>query len=226
MALAALGRTGEGLAWASAAALAAMIWPPAAIFMLAFLAARALGASPRLPRLINVAAPIGAAFAVGAVLGLAAGVGVLFVWRVVEDTRWSLREDARLAAIGGGARALLERAHLVLVPIFALSMVAYTAPHMVAGLPLDLPHVPLWAPLICGGLAAVALFDWAIRCAAEARLSTLAPAPAAHQLAHHAIFLLAYASAQDISAGLMAFIAWRLAHAAPRRAQPSLTAVP
>lgn len=217
MAQAALVRTGEALVWASGAALAAVIWPPLALLLVSVLAARALAGAWRLPRIVDIAAPLAAAFAVGAVMGLAAGIGTLFVWRVIADARWSLQEEARLSAITGSARPRHARLHLYLTPVFALAMVAYTAPHMVAGLPLDLPHVPIWVPIICGLLAGAALFDWAIRCAAEARLDGLAPGPAAHTLAHHAIFLIAYASSQDISAGLMAFLAWRLAYAAPRQ---------
>lgn len=224
MAQAALVRTGEALAWASAAAFAAFAWPPLALLIVAGLAARALTGAWRLPRIVDIAAPVAAAFAVGAVIGLAAGIGTIFVWRVIADARWSIREEARLAEIAGVARTPHMRLHLFLTPLFALSMVAYTAPHLLAGLPLDLPHLPIWVPIACAVLAGAALFDWVIRCAAEARLDGLAPGPAAHALAHHSIFLIAYASTQDISAGLMAFLAWRLAYAAPRQA--SLTAVP
>jgi hypothetical protein len=44
---------------------------------------------------------------------------------------------------------------------------------------------------------------------------------------HHAIFLLSFGFALDVSAGIVALVAWRLAHAAPLRApQASFTAVP
>ncbi|MES1158459.1 MAG: hypothetical protein ABUL42_01050, partial [Terricaulis silvestris] len=101
-----------------------------------------------------------------------------------------------------------------LTPLFGLGVVAYTAPHIVAGLPLDLPHVPIWVPYTAGALAAAALFDWALRCAADWRLGELAPAHAMHLLAHHVIFLLAYGATLDISAGVCAIAAWRLAHEA------------
>jgi hypothetical protein len=86
---------------------------------------------------------------------------------------------------------------------------------MIAGLPLDLPHVPSWVPLGIGALTAGALFDWGLRRAADWRLGELAAAPAAHLLTHHAIFLLAFGFSFDVSAGIVALIAWRLAHAAP-----------
>lgn len=228
MAHLALSRIGEALATAAAAALAALIAPPLAALVLALLAARiCLNDAPAFAfRWRETLPPLAAALFVGIAFGLAAGVGVLFVWRVIADTRWSQKEDARLAGIAGVSRTRLARAHLWLTPLFALSVVAYTSPHMVAGLPLDLPHLPLWIPIACGALAAIALLDWALRLLAEWRLGTLELAPAAHEFAHHAIFLLAYAAAQDVSAGLIALIAWRLAHAPRREAQASLTAVP
>jgi hypothetical protein len=96
---------------------------------------------------------------------------------------------------------------------------------MIAGLPLDLPHVPAWVPLALGALAAGAFFDWALARAADWRLGELAPSPAAHLLAHHAVFLLAFGLGLDVSAGIVMLMAWRLAHAAPLR-QASFTAVP
>lgn len=214
----ALGRTGEAFALAGAAAITAIVWPPASLLVLALLASRALVGPWRLPRLADIAAPLAAALGVGLTLGLAAGIGMLFVWRVIADTRWSMKEDARLSAIAGVETNWRTRAHLWLTPLFAATMVAYTAPHMVAGLPLDLPHVPMWAPITMGVVAGVALFDWALRRAAEWRLGQLAAAPAAHQLAHHFLFLGAYATTFDVSAGLVALFAWRLAYAQPRLA--------
>jgi len=106
-----------------------------------------------------------------------------------------------------------------------LTLVAFTAPHMVAGLPLDLPHVPAWVPVAVGVIAVGAIFDWGLRRAADWRLGELATAPALHLLTHHAIFLVAYGLTLDVSAGIAAMAAWRLAHAAPLR-QASFTAVP
>jgi hypothetical protein len=82
---------------------------------------------------------------------------------------------------------------------------------MVAGLPLDLPHVPMWLPVGVGALAGCAFFDWGLRRAADWRLGELAVAPAAHLLTHHAIFLLAFGLTLDVSAGIAALLAWRLA---------------
>jgi hypothetical protein len=96
---------------------------------------------------------------------------------------------------------------------------------MIAGLPLDLPHVPVWVPLTAGVLAIGALFDWGLRRAADWRLGELAAAPAAHLLTHHILFMLAFGLMIDVSAGIVALAAWRLAHAVPLR-QASLTAVP
>jgi hypothetical protein len=86
---------------------------------------------------------------------------------------------------------------------------------MIAGLPLDLPHAPFWIPLAFGVIAAGAVFDWGLRRAADWRLGELAAAPALHLLTHHAVFLLAFGLTLDVSAGVVALMAWRLAHAAP-----------
>lgn len=161
--------------------------------------------------------PILAALIVGAWVGLQGAIGVIFVWRLIADTRWSVGIATRLAtAAGRPAETKLQAlAHAWLTPIFGVTLVAYTAPHMIAGLPLDLPHVPLWVPLTVGALAFGALIDWALRCAADWRLNELAAAPAAHLLTHHVIFLIAFGTALDVSAGVVMLIAWRLLHAMP-----------
>lgn len=199
----------------------AMVSPPAALLALALLAARALVRAESLRvELVSLAGPAFAALVVGAFVGLAGAIGVLFVWRLVADTRWSAAEAARLAhAAGRPAEARWQAiAHAWLTPAYGLALVAYTAPHMIAGLPLDLPHAPLWAALAAGMLAAFAVFDWALRRAADWRLGELAAAPAAHLLAHHAVFLTAFGFGVDVSAGVVMLAAWRLAHAAPLRA--------
>ncbi len=215
MAQKALHRTRESLALAAVAGLCAVFSPPLALALIALLAARLvlMGAPLGAPRWIEIAAPLAAAALIAQVIGLAAGIGALFVWRLIADAQWSQREAMRLARIEGAPRSFMAHAHLWLTPAFGLSMAAYTAPHMVMGLPLDLPHVPIFVPLAIGMAAALALFDWAVRIAAEWRLGQLRPASAAHEAAHHALFLIAYATAHDVSAGLVALIAWRLAHA-------------
>ncbi|MGD9816280.1 MAG: hypothetical protein AB7Q23_03185 [Hyphomonadaceae bacterium] len=211
---------------ALAAGGAALVSPPLALFALAALAARALIASQTARFDITaLAGPVVAALIAYAFLGPAGAMGVLFVWRMFADTLWSVREAQRLAAAAG--RPAESRrdalAHAWLTPAYGLMLVAFTAPHMVAGLPLDLPHVPFWIPLIVGGLALGACFDWALRRAADWRLGELAQAPAAHLLAHHLVFLAAFGLMIDVSAGVVALIAWRLANAVR---QPSFTAVP
>lgn len=209
---------------------AALVWAPLSLLLLAALGAHTLmrGASWRVD-VLEIAGPVLAAVIVGAFAGLAGGIGTLFVWRLFADVRWSAHEAARLAhAAGRPAEASRKSlAHAWLTPFYGLTLVAYTAPHMIAGLPLDLPHVPLWAPLIAGVLAVGAVFDWALRRAADWRLGELAAAPALHLLTHHALLLLAFGLSLDVSAGIVAMIAWRLAHSAPLRLpQASLTAVP
>jgi hypothetical protein len=206
------------VAMALSAGAVALIAPPAALLIVAALAAHAL--MRRQTQRIDLVALAGPAFAtliVGAFVGLAGAIGVLFVWRLISDTRWSVRESQRLAhAAGRPAEAAWKSlAHAWTTPLYGLSLVAYTAPHMIAGLPLDLPHVPFWIPLAFGIIAAGAVFDWGLRRAADWRLGELAPAPALHLLMHHAIFLLAFGFMLDVSAGVVALMAWRLAHAAP-----------
>lgn len=194
----------------------ALLAPPAALLALAMLAARALmrGETVRLD-VPTLAGPVLAALIVGAFVGLAGAVGVLFVWRLAADVRWSAAQASRLAAAAGRpAEAQWKSlAHAWLTPIYGLALVAYSSPHMIAGLPLDLPHVPYWVPLAAGLLAAGALFDWALARAADWRLGELAPAPSAHLFAHHVVFLLAFGLGLDVSAGIVMLLAWRLAHA-------------
>lgn len=201
----------------------ALAWPPLALLAIALLGARALMAGPARFDLAGLAGPALAAVIVGAFVGLAGAIGVLFVWRLFADTRWSTQEAARLAvAAGRPAEASWKAlAHAWLTPLYGLTLVAFTAPHMIAGLPLDLPHVPYWAPLGAGVLAASAFFDWGLRRAADWRLGELAAAPALHLLAHQVIVLLAFGLMFDVSAGVVAMLAWRLAHAAPFAPQTS-----
>lgn len=215
---------------ALAAGALALISPIAALLVLALLGARALlnAQSARIDP-AALAGPALAAAIVGAFVGLDGAIGVLFVWRLYADTRWSVREAARLAVSAGrpGEASPRALAHAWTTPLFGLTMVAFTAPHMIAGLPLDLPHAPLWLSFAAGAIAAMAVFDWALQRAADWRLGELALAPAAHLLAHHIVFVLAFGLMIDVSAGIVALAAWRLTHAAPlRTAQASFTAVP
>jgi hypothetical protein len=230
-----IGRTAGALLIALGAGLIALASPPVALLVLALLAARVLMRGEGAPRikLTTLLGPAFAALIAGALIDLSAAIGMIFVWRLFADARWSVGEAKHLATIAGrpGEARAIALAHAWLTPLYGLAIVAFTAPHMVAGLPLDLPHVPAWVPIIVGLVAGGFVFDWALRRAADWRLGELAPAPAAHLLAHHALFVLAYGLMIDVSAGLVALIAWRLAHAAPfvlasRAAQPSFTAVP
>ena len=225
-ALDASGRTLLRLAAACAAGALALLSPSLALLALAALAARALlaGANLRLD-LAAIAGPLTFAAILGGVFGLAAGIGALFAWRLFVDTRWSIARARQLARREGQHHEApgAALAHAWLTPIYGLTLVAYTAPHMIAGLPLDLPHTPFWAPIVAGGLALAGALDWGLRRLADWRLGALAPATAAHLLAHHTLFLLAFGLSLDVSAGVVALIAWRLAHAAP---QASFTAVP
>lgn len=215
---------------AATAGAVALIAPVPALLILAGLGAHVLLRAE--PQRVNLGALIGPAFAaiaVGACVGLQGAIGVLFAWRLLSDATWSVNEAARLAAAAGrpAETTRLSLAHAWLTPLYGLTLVAFTSPHMIVGLPLDLPHVPAFVPIGAGVLALGGVFDWGMKRAVDWRLGELAAAPAQHLLAHHAVFLLAFGLNLDVSAGLVALLAWRLAHAAPLRApQASLTAVP
>jgi hypothetical protein len=202
-----------------------LLSPPLAILGLAAIGARALlsGEHVRFD-IASFAGPIVAALIVGAFVGLAGAVGVIFVWRLVADAQWSIAEAKRLSAAAGrpAETTVKALAHAWMTPIYGLTLVAYTAPHMIAGLPLDLPHVPAWVVIGAGIFAAGAVFDWGLRRAADWRLGELARAPAAHLLVHHVLFLVAFGLMIDVSAGIVMLAAWRLLHAVPGRlAQPA-----
>ncbi|MDX2237855.1 MAG: hypothetical protein NW203_09865 [Hyphomonadaceae bacterium] len=216
---------------AGVAGLACLASPAASIALLAALAALITmhASSLRIADALRALAPPGAAaIAVGLTWGWDGALGVIMLWRLFEDARWSAGEARRLQRLNGervdrGLRA----AHLWLTPAFAAALIAHTAPHLFIGLPLDLPHAPAIAPMLFGAAAMLALIDWAIRQATDWRLGAFDAASAAHSAAHHGVFLLAYVASPDLSAGAMAMIAWRLAHALPSRGvQASFTAVP
>jgi len=206
---------------------AAIAWPPLALLLVAMLAANVLMRGDVRFDVRAMLGPITASLIVGAFVGLAGAIGVLFIWRLYADTRWSVSEAARLATLAGRPveTSWKALAHAWTTPLYGLTLVAFTAPHMVAGLPLDLPHVPVWVPIAAGLAAVASVFDWGLRRAADWRLGELAAAPATHLLTHHALFLLAFGLTLDVSAGIAALLAWRLAHAAPWR-QASFIAVP
>jgi hypothetical protein len=199
---------------AIATGLLSLLAPVLAVGALALLGVHALSRTQNFR--LNASAlmpPALAALIVGSWAGVAGAVGVVFIWRVHADCRWSI-ETARQLANAVKPETIRTQAHAWLTPLYGACVVAYTAPHMVAGLPLDLPHVPVWAPLAAGILAVGALFDWALRQAVDWRLGELSRAPAAHMATHHALFALAFGFTVDVSAGVAALIAWRLAHAA------------
>jgi hypothetical protein len=205
-----------------AAALAgvSMFSPPLALLGLAILGARVLlsGEAVRIDWFALIG-PTLAALVVGLFVGLPGAIGTLFVWRLFADTSWSIGEATRLAAAAGrpAETTFKALAHAWLTPAFGLMLVAYTAPHMIAGLPLDLPHVPVWLVLGVGVVAAGAFFDWGLQRAADWRLGELAIAPASHLLIHHIMFIVAFGVMIDVSAGVVMLMAWRLMHAVPLR---------
>lgn len=206
---------------------AALVWPPLALLIVAGLIARVL-MNARFQRfeIVSLAGPALAAAMVGAFVGLDGAIGALFVWRMFADTRWSVGEAARLALQAGRPAEASRNAliHAWFTPLFGVALVAYTAPHMIAGLPLDLPHVPAWVVIASLILAAGGILDWALRRAADWRLGELAVAPATHILTHHIVFIAAFGLMPDVSAGIVTMMAWRLAHAAPFKLPEAQTA--
>jgi len=178
---------------------------------------------------LTLCGPAFGAACAGATWGLDAAIGLLFAWRVVADARWSADEGRRLARLASGAvDSGMRRLHYFATPALGIAVVAYSAPHVLLGLPLDLPHVPLIAPLCVGAIAVFALFDWGVRRLADWRLGAANGASVRHALAHHALFAAAFVFSGDVSAGVLALIVWRAATrlAQPSLAQPSFTAVP
>ncbi len=208
----------------------AIVAPTLSLLVLAALGARVLmreGAATQF-KPISIAGPAFVALIVGAFVGLAGAIGVVFAWRLLADARWSALEADRLAAAAGRPvqRGLLTLAHVWLTPIYGLSLVAFTAPHMVAGCRSTCRISPLSRP--CCSASRRRRPCSTGRCGAPpiGALGELALAPSAHLLAHHLIFFVAFGCALDLSAGIVALVAWRLAHAAPLKFQASLTAVP
>jgi hypothetical protein len=223
-------RSGICAAVALLAGALSMLAPIAAMFLIALLCARALMQTKEIRvDAYALVGPLMAAAIVGVAVGPAGAMGVLFGWRLQADARWSAREAARLAAISGRPSHATPHAlaHLWLTPLYGLALVAYTSPHMIAGLPLDLPHVPIWVPVAVAVMACIGFADWALRAAADWRLGELAVGPAMHVLTHHALFFVAYGITGDVSYGVVALSVWRLVQAAPLgETQASLTAVP
>src|SRR5262245_1842648 len=117
---------------------AALLWPPLSLLVLALLGARLLMRGEVRIDFAQMAGPIVASLIVGAFVGLAGAIGVLFVWRMYADTTWSVTEAKRLAmAAGRPAETQFKAlAHAWATPLYGVTIVAFTAPHMIAGLPL------------------------------------------------------------------------------------------
>ncbi|MBI1250658.1 MAG: hypothetical protein GC189_04215 [Alphaproteobacteria bacterium] len=173
-----------------------------------------------------MAPPLAACVLVGLLWGWDGALGLFLLWRMFVDARWSVRA-VRFAQAAHGAT--VERhgrgAHLWLTPALCAVWVAFTAPHALFGMQLDLPHAPIWALAAIAGITAIAILEWAVRQAALWRLGDLAHEPAIRAAAHHAMFLFAFLLLPDLSSAVLAMIAWRVFSAATV-SYPSLTAVP
>ncbi len=131
--------------------------PPLALLALALLGANALAHARRFD-VASLLGPLCAALIVYAFIGVAGAIGMVFVWRLIADTRWSIAEAKRLAALAGRPAETTTRAlaHAWTTPLYGLALVAYTAPHMIAGLPLWLASRPRFsASWTCSGSVTV-----------------------------------------------------------------------
>jgi hypothetical protein len=149
---------------------------------------------------------------VAAAAGVAAGapgfVGGLFCWFLADSARAAVRRSAIYA--GAAPPRLSERLPLILVAVFVGLLVAAAAPHVVMGLPLDLPHPPL-ALIIAAGVAyALTAVDWLVRILARWRLGESRPSQVAADAAFHAVVLAGFVVSNDVSAGVVALTAYRL----------------
>jgi hypothetical protein len=191
---------------AMAAALAA---PALGLLVLAGLSAVAMaggdgGRAIRFDRLaLAGCAAVAAAAAAG---GLSGATGAAFVWFVVDCAR---AQGRRAGSAAAGAMA--ERLSRWLAAGFAVLLVAAAAPHVVMGLPLNLPHPPSVMILAVGIVYALATADWTVRVLARWRLGEGRLAPALSPLAFHVLLLAGFGLCTDVSAGLVGLIAYRLA---------------
>ncbi|MFZ4121037.1 MAG: hypothetical protein ACOYKM_05170 [Caulobacterales bacterium] len=178
--------------------------------------------------------------------GIPGAMGAAFTWLMVDSIRSVFAQSVRVGQMepGGYGRNLL-RLHLILLPVFAFSLVAAAAPHVLLGLPLDLPHPPVVAVIALGLMTILACAEVLLRGLTRWRLGEPRWLAAAHDMSWLVLILVAFILASDISAGVMGLIAFRLAFLAdlrlpaPREVreaieglkpqptlQPSFTAVP
>jgi hypothetical protein len=211
---------GIAMVCALAALLLASLAPIAGLLLLTVLAAAAL-MTRRTPMrwrpdafawggLIVAAAAAGAAGAPGL-------VGCLFCWLLADSARAAIRRSAAMS--GAGPHPLSERLPLLLVAAFAGLLVAASAPHVVLGLPLDLPHPPSGLMTIFGVAYALAAVDWIVRILARWRLGENRPAPVAFDASFHVVILAGFVLSPDVSAGVIALVAYRMALAIDRKAK-------
>lgn len=178
--------------------------------------------------------------------GLPGAMGAAFTWLMVDSIRSVFAQSVRVGQMepGGDGRNLL-RLHLVLVPLFGFSLVAAAAPHVLLGLPLDLPHPPVGVVIALGVITILVCAEAVLRGLTRWRLGEPRWLAAAHDMSWLVLILVAFVLAGDLSAGVMGLIAFRLAFLADLRLpaphdvrealeslkpqpalQPSFTAVP
>ena len=193
------------------ALIVAILTPIGGLLLLAGLAAGALMATaPRLswrPDRLAWGGLIAAA-AAGAAAGAPGFVGGLFCWFLADSARAAVRRSA--ACAGAAPYPVSERLPLILVAVFAALLVAAAAPHVVMGLPLDLPHPPMALMVGVGVAYALCAVDAVVRVLARWRLGESRPAQVAADASFHVVVLAGFVLSADVSAGVVALIAYRL----------------
>lgn len=205
---------GMAMACALAALFLASLAPIAGVLLLAALAAAALMTRRAPMRWRPDALAWGgmiAAAAAAAAAGAPGLVGCLFCWFLADCAKAAISRSA--AMTGAGSHPLSERLPLILVAAFACLLVAAAAPHVVMGLPLDLPHPPSGLITILGVAYALAAVDWLVRVLARWRLGENGPAPVACDASFHMVILAGFVLSSDVSAGVTALVAYRIAMA-------------
>ncbi len=199
------------LASALLAMAAAFVAPPMGLLVLAALGALGLVSAeqPIRPRLDALALTgLAALAAAAAAAGFAGATGVMFAWFVMESARSQNRRSRALATLAQGG--LAERAAIWLAAAFAILLVAAAAPHVVMGVPLNLPHPPVLAIWATGLFYALSVVDWIVRNLARWRLGEGRLAPVAADATFHIVMLAGFALCPDVSAGLAGLVAYRL----------------
>ena len=159
---------------------------------------------------------VGAALTlIGAALdGGAGALGGALLWFVLDAVRASAARGRMLAAAEAPGQAVRRRAHLWLLAAFAISVVAIRSPHVLLGLPVEIPHPPAALAAALGAALALSIVDWLVRELADWRLGEPRWVSGLNDVATLVAILAAFVLIDDVSAGVMGVLALRLARPA------------